>query len=431
MSGKFIQRKLVEVPIEEAKETDKSEMDPDQLHHLMMMAVGEDNAQGLSRLIENYTNVWLDSPHSTSSEPMENAALAALLSPHGTRCIEVFNTFFGDLRNWKFGQHTCVHWTVAYKNEAGLAWALRTRRDDHKGYGRHSDCGLTLLDEETPSRLGGVGRSALSLAVISGDTNWLVRVLEISEEAGQSVDHLAREDKKSSISAIGVGLFALAERARTQKPTADGPIEAGIQACMKLLHDRGFPVDGLKPTIHIIAGMTWINAKESIENNHMQKIMQQAHDMGSGTSSTHRPATPFETAGFDLNLHWASALQACGFSDPEGAGFAMGIRRRLALDSADLNHLNFSWVQDVLGVKKAIKIAATLQKSPPPPGLDLLFGMEQDLLAWAIHRGTRISSKTSNATDEKMLAAAIGEKLALAKTIGLLPNGATRAALRM
>lgn len=412
-------------------------MDPEELHHAMMMAVASDDDRGLFRLIERHANLWLDSPHSQSAEPMENPALAALLSPHGTRCVEAFDAFFGDVRKWKFGRHGCVHWAVAFRNEHALAWALRPERSDRSYWNRHRDRGLTLLDREEsarceePGRRGAAGRSALAVAAAMGDAAWLARALELSEESGKSVEDLAREDRSSPVSAIGVALFELAEIARGG---GDPERERGVLGCAELLRGRGFPVDGHKATALVIASYAHARPDEKAQNRAMRAAIERAHAIGSGADEDFAPASPFEAAGFELSAEWGKALALCGMADAGGAGFARGARARIARDNQEPSRLNFAWMDmGYGGSRKGAEIAAALRRSPAPPGQDPLGGVEAEILEWAIKRAkaTEACGPGEGWPEEDGSSGALREKLTLAMATASVPSGASRGPLRM
>lgn len=347
-----------------------------QINDQMLMAVASGDTGSLRRAIERGAGEWLGSAQSRSDDPLVNPVLAALLSPFGFECMEEFDAFFGDMRAWTHGRWNCAHWAVAGKNEAALAWAL-------KKSGRAAST-LSVMDvEESGAALGGARRSALALAAQMGDPMWLGRVVEISTLSGEGVAVLARRDKASPVSALGLAVFELACGARDGMPLKEW---SAREACSDMLCEMGFPIDGAKaPAAKLCVALALAHPEDAGPNKAMAVVSRRAVAMGSGSWGGHSPAGAYEAAGLALDDDWARALDLCGMSEPKDGSFAMGAAKRMLAElRADARREGWEWGRLARGEAVLRRVGASLAAAPIDLADSPLGGREMEVGRWMI-----------------------------------------------
>jgi hypothetical protein len=360
-----------------------SEVEPSssQINDEMLMAVASGDTWSLRRAIERGASIWLGGPECQSDDPLLNPALAALLSPFGAQCIEEFDSFFGDMRNWTHGRWNSAHWAVATKNEPVLAWALGGRSNKRW----NGESGLSLLDAEqsSDSAIGGARRSALALAAQMGDPQWLRRVIEISAERGADAAYLAKRDTWGSVSSLGVALFELADGLRQGQSSKE---LAGREACVKILFEMGFSPDSSKaPAAKLCVALALPNPGQKALNKSMARAAKMALAMGSGAWEEQKPAGLYEAAGMALDLDWARALDLCGLSEPEDGSFALGASKRLLSDLRECSESgSWDWATKHKAGEVPERIAASLRAAPLPLSTSPLAGHEVQTALWMI-----------------------------------------------
>lgn len=343
----------------------------------MLVAVAAGDVRSLRGAIELGAEAWLGCPQSVSDDPRVNPALAALLSPWGTRCMEEFDAFFGDTRRWVHGRWGCAHWAVATKNGEALAWALGGSR---RGAGQ---AGLMQEEAESRGAPGGARRSALALAAQMGDPSWLARVIGAAELGGVGRAELARLDRGSSVSALGLAMFELANGARQGGSEKE---LAGRVACAETLFELGFPVDGSKAAGAKLCVALALRSLEGREPNRaMSKAARRAVEMGSGAREGLAPAGGYEAAGLALDVEWARALSLCGMSEPGDGSFALGASKRMLLDlRAPRCSEGWEWARGPRAAAILARMGKSLAAAPVALAESPLGGGELEVGRWMV-----------------------------------------------
>lgn len=409
---KVVSTKLVLRPVAQAKsaEPDESVQGADdeeygtrsaqEINALMMRAVASDAPRVLRRLIEERSVAWLGSSQSLSDTPTTNPVLAAILSPHGTRCADEFNAVYADVRKWTFGRWLPAHWAIAYKNEGALEWTLKGAGERH---------GPSLMDFERcdSNSMSKACRSGLALAAQMGDPDWLAKVLEVAVLSGASIEDMACSDRAGQPSAVATAIFAMSEAAREGAPKEE---QACFEACARLLVAKGFPSDGMLPAGKLVCALALRPNSDSGENKAMAGAVRLAMELGSGAWAGSVPAGAFEAAGLAMDSEWARALLLCGFSEPVDGSFALGMSKRMKMDL--FGGRPFEWTAQAQAFKLVELLRKSLVKAPLNMATSPLGGLELETARWAFDR----AKGRSVLEPEKFL-----EKVEMALAVALSP----------
>lgn len=273
----------------------------------LLLAVRQGDARGVRRAIEEGAGAWLGSPQSRSADPSVNPVLAALLGFDGSRCLDAFDQFFGDVRSWGFERWLPIHWAVAGKSEDAVRWCLRGREQD-----------LGVAEEASEGR--SVRRSALAICVEMGDPEWLARALGAAAEAGCDMSALIREDARSEPCALGVALWEWAGALREGRPKARCD---DAKACALALVAAGFGADSRMMPASKLVGARALADPKNPKNAAMAPAARLAAKLGKGSGG------PFARAGAALDADWAESLAACGLRETSSDRFGAAASERL------------------------------------------------------------------------------------------------------